>query len=325
MIYLDKVYGEIEITEPVIIDLINCPSVQRLKGIDQAGYFEPYFLGTKHTRFEHSLGVYILLKIYGASLEEQISGLIHDVSHSVFSHVIDGVLKNSSPEKQDHQDNIFKDFVRKSEISDILKKYNIELEYILDDKNFSLKEKKLPDLCADRIDYILRDSICFKVNIESKYFLDNLVIENRKWVFKNLESAEKFAELFKKMNDDYYTGLINAVMHQTVSDYLRYALLKGYILELDLYTCDDLVLNKIARHLEFDKKLQLLHERMNNKISFKNDPDNFDKKICCKSRIVDPLCFQDNKIERLSKLKPKWIKIIKNELKPKEYFLNFDR
>jgi HD superfamily phosphohydrolase len=38
MIYKDRVYGEVEITEPVILELINSPSLQRLTGVDQAGY-----------------------------------------------------------------------------------------------------------------------------------------------------------------------------------------------------------------------------------------------------------------------------------------------
>ncbi|MBU2509538.1 phosphohydrolase, partial [Patescibacteria group bacterium] len=76
-----RVYGEIEISEPVIIELINCPALQRLKEIDQAGYFEPHYPGSSQTRFEHSIGDYHLLTKYEASLEERIAGLIHDVSH----------------------------------------------------------------------------------------------------------------------------------------------------------------------------------------------------------------------------------------------------
>ena len=36
----------------------------------------------------------MLLAKKGASLTEQIAGLIHDVSHTVFSHVIDRVVGN---------------------------------------------------------------------------------------------------------------------------------------------------------------------------------------------------------------------------------------
>ena len=43
--------------------------------------------------------------------------------------------------------------MRTSEIPNILERYGFNLDYILDDKNFPLKERSLPDLCADRIDY----------------------------------------------------------------------------------------------------------------------------------------------------------------------------
>ena len=92
MKYTDRIYGDVDITENVVVDIINSQAFQRLKGIDQAGYFEVYFPGTKHSRFEHSIGCYVLLKMYGASLEEQLAGLIHDVSHSAFSHTADYIF-----------------------------------------------------------------------------------------------------------------------------------------------------------------------------------------------------------------------------------------
>ena len=162
MIYKDIIHGEVEISEPVILELIDSPSIQRLKGIDQAGYSEPYFPNTKHNRFEHSMGDYLLLRKYGAPIEEQINGLIHDVSHSAFSHCIDYVLASGSQKNHDLQDNIFVDFVLKTEIPSILRKYDFDIDYILDEKNFPLQERDLPDLCADRIDYSLRTAIVFK-------------------------------------------------------------------------------------------------------------------------------------------------------------------
>ncbi|PKM92329.1 MAG: hypothetical protein CVU81_01045, partial [Euryarchaeota archaeon HGW-Euryarchaeota-1] len=267
------VWGDFEIDEPVVLELINSKTFQRLKEIDQAGYFEPHSPGTAHSRFEHSIGVYLLLKMYGAPIEEQIAGLLHDVSHSAFSHCIDYVLDAGSEKEQNHQDNVSGEFVRKSEIPEILKKYNLDLDYILDDKNFPLKEKDLPDLCADRIDYSLRAAIVFKEIKNGKYFIDNLLAENGKWIFKNFESAEKYAELFLKINADYYAGLPSAVMFRTVGDYLRYALLKNYISETDLYTTDKVVLEKIEPHIKTDPQLSLLFDRMNTKIGFRNDPN----------------------------------------------------
>ena len=323
MKYTDRIYGNFEIIEPVILELINSPTIQRLKEIDQVGYFEPYFPETAYSRFEHSVGVYLLLKMYNAPVEEQIAGLIHDVSHSAFSHCIDYVLDTGSEKEHNHQDNVFDEFVRKSEIPKILKKYNFGLEYILDDKNFPLKEKDLPDLCADRIDYSLRNAVVFGEIENGKYFIDNLTTKDGKWILKNFESAKKYAELFLKLNTDYYSGLPSAVMFKTVGDYLRYALSKNYISETDLYTTDKIVLGKIEPHIKIDSKLSLLFDRMNNKIGFKNNPTNYDGKVFCKSRVVNPLCWHNGKIKRFSEIEPGWADIIKEESKPKEYFLKF--
>ncbi|MBI2268442.1 MAG: HD domain-containing protein [Candidatus Blackburnbacteria bacterium] len=325
MKYIDRVYGNFEIDEPVILELINSKTIQRLKDIDQAGYFEPHFSETAHSRFEHSVGVYLLLKMYGASIEEQIAGLIHDVSHSAFSHCIDYVLDAGSEKEHNYQDNVFDEFVRKSEIPEILRKYGLNIEYILDDKNFPLKEKDLPDLCTDRIDYSLRTAIVFKEIENGKYFIDNLLAENGQWIFKDFESAEKYAKLFLKLNTDYYAGLPSAVMFRTVGDYLRYALSKKYISEIDLYTTDKIVLGKIEPHIKTDSTLSLLFDRMNNKIGFRNNPNDYTRKVFCKSRIVNPLCWHNGKVKRVSYVESSWNGIIERESRPKEYFLKFDK
>ncbi|MCG2690471.1 HD domain-containing protein [Candidatus Parcubacteria bacterium] len=331
MKYTDRVYGEFDITEPIILELIESKPLQRLKEIDQAGY-RPLWVKPDaetgeygHSRFAHSVGVYLLLHKYGAPFEEQIAGLIHDVSHSAFSHCIDYVLDSGSEKEHNHQDNIFKDFVKKTEIPRILKKYGFDPDYIADDSHFPLKEKNLPDLCADRIDYSLKTAVIFgELNDkDKKYLLDNLTAENNNWVFKDFESAKKYAELFLKLNTDYYAGLPSAIMFRTVGDCLRYALQKGYISEDDLYTTDKSVIEKIEGFLDGDERLKLLFDRMNNKVKIINDPNNYDTGVFCKSRVVDPLFKQGQEIKRVSEVDPNWNNIIKRELKPKQYFLKF--
>ena len=327
MIYKDRIYGKVKISEPVILDLINSKSLQRLKGVDQAGYFKPYFPNKGYSRFEHSLGVYILLKKYGVSLEEQIAGLIHDVSHSVFSHCIDYVLDSGSHTEQNHQDNIFNEFVRKSDIPAILKNHSFDLDYILDDKNFPLKEKDLPDLCADRIDYSLREIVNYgkSDNIYIDSILDNLIIRDKSWIFKNLESAKKYAESFRIMNNEFWAGNISALMFITVGGYLKHALEEKYISENDLYTTDKEIIDKINIFLDKDERLKLFWDRMNNKISFSFNRKDYDCSVLCKSRIVDPLCIYNGNVLRVSEIDKSWKNIVEKESKPKEYHIKFER
>lgn len=325
MLINDRIYGQVKITDPVILDLINCPSLQRLKQVDQAGWFEPYYPKTQLSRFEHSVGVYLLLKKYGANIHEQIAGLIHDVSHAAFSHCIDYVLKEGSPKAHDHQDNIFKEFVLKTEIPQILRKYKIDINFILNDVNFPLKEKQLPDLCADRIDYALRAAIIFKEISLRKVndLLDNLIVENNLWVFRSFRKAQAFANLFSCLNNKYWAGLASALMFQTVGDYLRYALLAKYINYNDLYTTDNEVISKISKHLEKDKELIKLWNRMNKKVSIQNNPKHYDVGVFVKSRAIDPWYKTKQYKLRLSDKNPTWKGFVSKASQPIEYFLQF--
>jgi hypothetical protein len=319
----DRVYGKIEISEPVVLELINGSSLQRLKGVEQAGYLEPIFPGTKYSRFEHSIGDYFLLKKYGAPLEEQIAGLIHDVSHSVFSHVIDYILDSGSEKEHSHQDSVFDEYIKQSEIPEILKKYGIDPAYITDDSHFPLKENELPDICADRIDYSLRTACAFGEMENGRQVLDKLLVKGKKWYFKDFDSAKKYAGLFSKINKRYYASLGNAATFRLTGDCVKYALTKRYITETDLYTTDALVLSKIEKHVMKDKKLGLLFDRMNGKVSYKNDPADYDVEVYCKSRAIDPLFLDGRVLKRVSEVDKNWINFITEELKPKHYFIKF--
>ena len=102
----DDIYISHRIEDKSLVSLINSSSVQRLKDISQLGIPDEYSHRKGFSRYEHSLGVLILLKNLGASLEEQVAGLLHDVSHTPFSHVMDWVI--GDPSKEDYQDNIHK-------------------------------------------------------------------------------------------------------------------------------------------------------------------------------------------------------------------------
>lgn len=327
MIIIDKAYGKFTINDPIILALLKSPSVQRLKKIDQAGYFEPFFPNSKHTRYEHSVGVYLLLKKFKAPLAEQVAGLIHDVSHSAFSHCIDYALAQGSPSKHSHQDNIFKNYVlKKTDIPNILKKFGFNPEYILNEENFPLKERTLPDICADRLDYSLRTAIMYRVisRQKVKYFLNNLTTKNNLWVFKNQRSAKEYANLYGLLNTKFYSGLSSAVMFFTTGQFLKHGLVRKYINSKDLYTTDGQVLKKLEKYLEKDQILNTWFLRMNNKIKFKNDKNDFQYKAVVKSRAVDPYCFFKKRLTRLSKIYPHWKKVIKEESKPKVYYLQFN-
>ncbi|MBT2713840.1 HD domain-containing protein [Pseudomonas sp. ISL-88] len=82
---IDNIYDDYLIDD-ILEELIFSNPVQRLKGVYQGG--ASYFVNEKWnvTRYKHSIGVMLLIKKLGGSLEKQIAGLLHDVSHTAFSH-----------------------------------------------------------------------------------------------------------------------------------------------------------------------------------------------------------------------------------------------
>jgi len=200
---IDKVYGEEEIWEGVLIDLINSKSVQRLKYVSQFGLPQIYYHLPVYSRYEHSIGVLILLRKLNANLKEQIAGLLHDISHTSFSHIIDWVIGN--PAKEDYQDSIYEEVLENSEIPKILKKHNLDHNEIKDLKKFSLLEKEAPSLCADRIDYSLREFIQKdKKNVH--FLIENLINYNGQIVFNSDKAAKIFAEGYLELQKNHWAG-----------------------------------------------------------------------------------------------------------------------
>jgi HD superfamily phosphohydrolase len=153
---INSLYGRVSIDEPVLIELLNAPAVQRLQQINQYGI---NFYTTKRysfTRYDHSVGVMVILRLFNLPLLEQIAGLLHDVSHTAFSHVADYLYKMGD-KKHSYQDSIHEWYLQQTTIPAILKKYGIEVSDILHKKEcFRALECELPNICADRIEYILQ-------------------------------------------------------------------------------------------------------------------------------------------------------------------------
>lgn len=322
MVVLDRVYGSIDVTEPLLVELIESPALQRLKGINQAGYVEPWRPGTSLSRFEHSVGVMHLLRSVGASLEEQAAGLVHDVSHGTFSHCLDYVLAESSAE-QNVQDRLMDVFVReKTSIPSIVRKHGLSVEQILDDTRHPLKETSLPDLCADRIDYAFRDAVvCGACSLEElRRLRQTIERDGTRWVVACPDVARAFGELFRRINGTWWAGFPSAAMFLSVREYLRHALARAMISIDDLYVTDAEALAKINAHVAEDAALATCWKRMNDASGWKNDPSRTDAKIVCKSRMVDPLVRHEGQIGRLSAVQPDWGEIVRAESKPKEWY-----
>ncbi|KAI6785012.1 uncharacterized protein J7T54_008106 [Emericellopsis cladophorae] len=160
----DELYGEELVHEAVLVELLQSPELQRLRGICQHGVTGFLGLTPQVTRLEHSVGAFILVRRVGATIEEQVAALLHDISHTTLSHVIDHAL--SKPGEGSYHEVHKTRYLKTTRLPDILTKHGIN-QNVFEEELFPLVEMPSPQLCADRLDYALRDAVSFgKLSME---------------------------------------------------------------------------------------------------------------------------------------------------------------
>lgn len=229
------VYGPLTIDDPLVHELIESAPFQRLKGINQYGVVNFIVPTESYTRFDHSLGVYHLLKKHGLSKEEQIAGLLHDVSHTVFSHVGDYVFKEKYPGGS-YQDDIHLWYLEESGLAKILQKHGLSKESI-DHKcpRFQALDQPLPYLCADRIEYNLQGG--YLRNLLTKKDFDEIANalswDSTRWLIQSEDAALKLAYSSLIMTETLWGAPWEALSYHLTAECLR----KSF--EISLVTFDE--------------------------------------------------------------------------------------
>lgn len=293
MIISDVLYGEFEVDQ-VVEELILSKSMQRLKGIHQAG--ASYLMNEKWnvTRFDHSVGVMLLVKKLGGSVKEQIASLLHDVSHTAFSHVIDYVFDN---EDESYHEEIFSSVVKNSEIPAILAKYGYNYEDILlDDSKWTLLERSAPELCADRVDYTLRDMYTYGyVSLEEVHsFLEDVIAVEGKMVLQNIQIAEWFTETYYKEVIDFFMEPMNIYGNDMLAKTLKVALHKRIIHTDDFLLEDEELISKLQQCN--DPEVEALLSKIHPNIKVKEDRNDYDLHQKNKVRLIDPLLLREEEV-----------------------------
>ena len=283
MEFEDRVYGEKEVDEPVLEELIQTDPVQRLKEVHQAGP-SPFFMDDKPpmTRYEHSIGVMLLLREFDASVEEQIAGLLHDVPHTAFSHVADFVFEN---EGHEYHERFLEEIIYDSEIPEILEREGFNIEYILDEDNFGLLEQDLPALCADRLDYSMRDLKAHK-GYDMRPFIESLKVENGEFVFDNFKDAEEFGMKFIEADNSFWAHPLEVAIYELFADIIRKALELEEITEKDLFTTDQELMDKL-RGIDCEE-IQMKFDLLDSGLEIETDVDDYDIHGTTKARALDP-------------------------------------
>ncbi|EFP76812.2 hypothetical protein PGT21_009028 [Puccinia graminis f. sp. tritici] len=233
----DLIYGKVLIESPCAVEIINLPEFQRLKDVLQHGITALIGLlpSPPVNRFDHSVGAMILVKHVGGSEEAQLAALLHDVSHTALSHVTDSVFGYVVHEVEKG------DFLDKTQIPNVLQKHGFDPERVFEEKLFPLLELPSPEICADRLDYALRDSVSFgylALKDAQEIYRSTISIDG-KMVLSSTEAAKQLAEAYLMSDQKVWADGAQSYLYKLAADAIRLSLKEGTITKEALWTCGD--------------------------------------------------------------------------------------
>ena len=298
MEYDDPIYGTMTIAEPVLCDLIHSQAVQRLHGVLQHGITGLIGLTEPITRFEHSLGAMLVVRQLGGSVREQIAALLHDVSHTAFSHVIDHVL--GSPDDQSYHDEMKEAYMATTDLPALLTQYAYDWTDFIDEEAFPLLEQPAPRLCADRIDYFLRDcrGLGLATQADIDRAVDHLLVANGRIALDDLDVARWFGNTFMQADDASWANFREVGLYEVTAEAIRRGLAVNAISQADFWLTDKPLWQKLHAHP--DTQLQTLLAQVSLETQFVWDDANPTFTVSTKLRAIDPDVWLDGELRPLS-------------------------
>lgn len=307
---IETIYGRFQVSEPVILELLESKALCRLKDVHQYGV-DHYIHKTKlpYSRYTHSVGVFALLRKYGAPLLEQIAGLLHDVSHTVFSHVGDHVLAQLNKRSLDqnneaYQDNKHEWLLAQTDIPGILATYDMSLTEVNHTKDeFVMLKTPYPDICADRLEYVLYggyiEGLLEQKDIDN--ILHHLHCNKNQWYFDDAHIARTFAEVSIYLCEHIFASAWNIGSY----DFAAQALLRA--VDIELLSMHDIHFGRddaTFAHLQTSDDIIIKHT-LTKLLNAKNlytpsDENKYDLTYTAKFRGIDPWVQTEDGLKRLT-------------------------
>ena len=294
-----------------IKELINTPEFKRLSNVGmncgcEYTSFPIFSNGKDYTRYEHSIGVALIIWHFTKDIKQSIAGLLHDISSPVFAHVID--FLNGDHETQESTEEKTEEIIANSmEIQEILKKYNLSTKDVYDYHMYPIADNDSPLLSADRLEYTLGNAFYygFKSMEEIRDMYEDLVVSVNEFgqseiSFSTSDKAIEFTCVSIE-NSKVYSSNVDRFAMQYLADLLKLAVNKRVISMKDLYTVEDQVISKLKKDEEL-KSMWKDFTKLSQIFTSKEKPEyGYWVNIPAKKRYINPQVVSQGRVSSLSK------------------------
>lgn len=294
-----------------IKELINTPEFKRLSNVGmncgcEYTSFPIFSKGKDYTRYEHSIGVALIIWHFTKDIKQSIAGLLHDISSPVFAHVID--FLNGDHETQESTEEKTEEIIANSmEIQEILKKYNLSTKDVYDYHMYPIADNDSPLLSADRLEYTLGNAFYygFKSMEEIRDMYEDLAVSVNEFgqseiSFSTLDKAIEFTCVSIE-NSKVYSSNVDRFAMQYLADLLKLAVNKRVISMKDLYTVEDQVISKLKKDEEL-KSMWKDFTKLSQIFTSKEKPEyGYWVNIPAKKRYINPQVVSQGRVSSLSK------------------------
>ena len=235
--------------------LAETPPMTRLRqvGMNCGGEYTafPQFAGwAPYSRFDHSLGVALIVWHFTGDVRQSAAGLLHDAATPAFAHVVD-FLHDDHLRQESTEGRTAELIGRSPELQALLGEYGLTTADVADYHRYPIADNDSPQLSADRLEYTLGNlrGYGFADGDTVRAFYEDLTIwqdeaGRPELAFRTPGTACAFAEAALKTARIYVADEDRFAM-QALADLLADALARGVLEEDDLYGTEPLVIQRL--------------------------------------------------------------------------------
>lgn len=258
----------------------------------------PVFQNCRHgSRYEHSLGVGLIVWHFTGDMAQAVAGLLHDIATPVFAHVVD--FLNGDHMTQESTESRTEEIIAGSEeLQAVLNKYGLTTRQVSDYHRYPIADNDSPRLSADRLEYTLHHLAAFGVCSlrEIQVFYGDLTAGEDELAFRTPNVAAEFTRAALRISRIYVSDEDRYSM-EYLAGVLRMGLDVGVLTEDDLYATEQSVIFK----LEACSETAALWRRFRSFATLKRSdvPEEGYLTVGAKKRYIDPYILDKNRVSEV--------------------------